>query len=49
MNYTKKICEKRYEFSPFERTYWYEILKKVIESAKKITLISKKSKEKQIN
>ncbi|MBQ6954632.1 MAG: hypothetical protein IJP83_00965 [Mycoplasma sp.] len=49
MNYTEKICEKRYEFSPFERTYWYEILKKVIESAKKITLISKKSKEKQIN
>ena len=45
----EKICEKRYEFSPFERTYWYEILKKVIESAKKIAFISKKSKEKQIN
>jgi hypothetical protein len=21
MNYTEKICEKRYKFSPFERTY----------------------------
>lgn len=49
MNYTEKICERRYEFSPFERTYWYEILKKVIESTKKITLSNKKSKVKQIN
>lgn len=49
MSFTEKICERRYEFSPFERTYWYEILKKVIESAKKVALSSKKSNEKRIN
>lgn len=38
LSYTKDQCEKRYEFSPFEKTYWYEILIKIIKISKKLNL-----------
>lgn len=38
LSYTKDQCEKRYEFSPFEKTYWYEVLIKIIKISKKLNL-----------
>ena len=42
LSYTKKLCDRRYEFSPFEKTYWYEILVKIIEISKGLNQQSKK-------
>lgn len=42
LSYTKNQCDKRYEFSPFEKTYWYEILVKIIKISKKLNLSNEK-------
>ncbi len=40
--YTKQLCDRRYEFSPFEKTYWYELLVKIITISKKLNQDNKK-------